>query len=81
MHVIALPDMSQRAHVPPALSIAKVCEAQKEFDAAVRALNDFFVKKKRGSAGMLLTPTRSLHEKGVVSCVHMQRPAALLCAA
>lgn len=69
MHVIALPTMSQHAakHVPPALSIAKICDAQREFDASVRALNDFFVRKKRGCSGMLLTPTRSLHEKGLVS--------------
>jgi hypothetical protein len=69
IHVIALPTMSQHAaaHVPPALSIAKICDAQREFDASVRALNDFFVRKKRGSSGMLLTPTRSLHERGLVS--------------
>ena len=50
-----------------ALSISKVCDAQREFDASVRALSDFFSRKKRGSSGMLLTPTRSLHEKGLVS--------------
>jgi hypothetical protein len=81
LHVIALPTMSQHAsaHVPPALSIAKICDAQREFDASVRALNDFFVRKKRGSSGMLLTPTRSLHEKGLVSA--QRSPCRLLCSA
>jgi hypothetical protein len=61
--------MSHRpnAHAPAALSISKVCDAQREFDSSVRALNDFFVRKKRGLPGMLLTPTRCLHEKGLVS--------------
>jgi hypothetical protein len=64
--------MTQRAN-SQALSISKICDAQREFDAAVRALNDFFLRKKRGSTGMLLTPTRSLHEKGLVSLCHFQK--------
>ena len=65
---IAAP-MSQRVNAlaPAALSISKICDAQREFDSSIRALNDFFVRKKRGSTGLLLTPTRSLHEKGLVS--------------
>jgi hypothetical protein len=61
--------MAQRVHAQAAVipSISKVCEVQREFEASVRALNDFFVRKKRDSTGLLLTPTRTLHEKGLVS--------------
>ena len=74
----AAPDpMAQRlnAQAAPTLSISKICDAQREFDSSVRALNDFYVRKKRaknGSTGILLTPTRALHEKGLVSSPYLQ---------
>ena len=69
--------MAQRlnAQAAPTLSISKICDAQREFDSSVRALNDFYVRKKRaknGSTGILLTPTRALHEKGLVSSPYLQ---------
>jgi len=72
--------MAQRfnAQAAATLSISKICDAQREFDSSVRALNDFFVRKKRakaGSTGMLLTPTRALHDKGLVSSPHMRHAA------
>jgi hypothetical protein len=74
--LLAPPPMTNRADAQaPALSISKICDAQREFDASVRALSDFFSRKKRGSSGMLLTPTRSLHEKGLVSARQLQKPA------
>ncbi len=75
---IAAP-MSQRVNAlaPAALFISKICDAQREFDSSIRALNDFFREEKARVDGIAPHAHALSAREGSGQSSHLQSLAVL----